>query len=444
MLYNLTMKIAIIGAGFTGLSAAYYLQKAGHSTVVYEKCSYLGGLAGGIKHMEDEAPTDWEWDLEHFYHHWFTNDNFVFELGKEIGVADKFITKRPRTDILYNDRTFPFDSPFSLLKFPYLSWIEKFRTGLLLAQLKYQINEQQSVKFENVTAYDYLKKHSGKEAFAKIWEPLLIGKFAEHYKEANMRWFWARIFKRTPSLSYYEGGFAAFAQDLANEITQQNGTVLLQTTIKNISPGNDGQITVTSDREGQQVDQTFDRVIVTTPPQTLPTLVDNLPKEYIKKLKTQDGIGAQVLVIALHHPVLIDTYWLSINATDWPFLALVEHTNFMDKSHYNDEYIIYIGDYLDKSHPNMHKSKEELIELYTPYIKRICPLFSEESIIRSFIFRTDYAQPIPKVGHQNNILPLQTPIKNLYLASMAQVYPWDRGTNYAIEMGKKVSEIILR
>ena len=62
------MKIGIIGAGFTGLSAAYYLQKKGHSVTLFEKESYPGGLAIGFKEKE------WNWTLEKHYHHSFTNE----------------------------------------------------------------------------------------------------------------------------------------------------------------------------------------------------------------------------------------------------------------------------------------------------------------------------------------------------------------------------------
>ena len=73
------MKIAVVGAGFTGLSAALYLSKFGHSVTVFEKDSYAGGLAMGF------AQPEWNWTLEKHYHHWFTNDKYSFNLAKEVG-----------------------------------------------------------------------------------------------------------------------------------------------------------------------------------------------------------------------------------------------------------------------------------------------------------------------------------------------------------------------
>ena len=42
-------------------------------------------------------------------------------------------------------------------------------------------------------------------------------------------------------------------------------------------------------------------------------------------------------------------------------------------------------------------------------------------------------------NYSRNIPPLQTAIPNFYMANLQQVYPWDRGTNYAVELGQKVA-----
>ena len=32
---------------------------------------------------------------------------------------------------------------------------------------------------------------------------------------------------------------------------------------------------------------------------------------------------------------------------------------------------------------------------------------------------------------------------NVFLANIQQVYPWDRGTNYAVELGQKAAKLIV-
>jgi hypothetical protein len=58
------------------------------------------------------------------------------------------------------------------------------------------------------------------------------------------------------------------------------------------------------------------------------------------------------------------------------------------------------------------------------------------------VWRTEYAQPIPLVNHSRNIPAIKTPLSGLWLASMSQVYPWDRGTNFAVEIGRRAARLM--
>ena len=56
-------KIAIIGSGFSALSAACYLAKAGNEVTIYEKYATIGGRARQLKKQGftfDIGPT-WYW-----------------------------------------------------------------------------------------------------------------------------------------------------------------------------------------------------------------------------------------------------------------------------------------------------------------------------------------------------------------------------------------------
>ena len=75
------MKIAIIGAGATGLAAAYELGSRGHVAVVYERAPFLGGQASTF----DVGGTQ----LERGYHHLFTGDTDILDLVDKIGLSDR-------------------------------------------------------------------------------------------------------------------------------------------------------------------------------------------------------------------------------------------------------------------------------------------------------------------------------------------------------------------
>src|SRR6266404_7378449 len=119
------MKIAIIGAGFTGLSAAYELAKKNHKVYIFEKDSEPGGLAIGYKEK------GWNWSMESFYHHWFTNDDSILGLARKINYP--VLIKRPKTSSLISGEIYQLDSPLTLLSFKKLSIAERVQMGFVLA-----------------------------------------------------------------------------------------------------------------------------------------------------------------------------------------------------------------------------------------------------------------------------------------------------------------------
>jgi protoporphyrinogen oxidase len=189
------MDIAIIGAGITGLTAAYDLTRAGHRVTVYEARPYAGGLASGF---HDER---WEWPLERFYHHWFASDREAISLIRELRVADRLFFPRPTTSIYHRGRIYPFDSPMRVLRFTPLPIQDRLRVGVVTLYLRLLRRWE---PLEAVTAEEWTRRAVGLRAYEILWKPLLISKFGpDEYRHVNMAWFWARLHKRTPRLGYF-------------------------------------------------------------------------------------------------------------------------------------------------------------------------------------------------------------------------------------------------
>lgn len=432
------MRVAIIGAGFTGLTAAYRLSSTGHEVAIFEREDHVGGLGAGFKNQVDDYPPAWEWDLERYYHHWFTNDSDIFSLLKELGAEEKILTLRPKTSSLYDDKIYQIDSPVSLLKFSPIPFFERLRTGIIVAIFKYLIRN--GLFLERWKVHDVIPRLMGTHSYKVIWEPLMKGKFAEHYTEVNLAWLWARINKRTPKLAYFEGGFQAAAAFIAQGVERNNGKIRLETTIKRITR-TDTVWEIETDNETN----TFDAIIVTTSPSAFMHIFEDLPAEYVQQYSGLRGIGAQVLILRLRKEFFSDgTYWLNIHDPSWPFLIVAEHTHFVDASHYGGDAIVYVGNYLPKEHELMQLDKNVLFDRCLPYLKKIRSDFSEQDILQTWLWRAPYAQPIVGANHSQHIPPLTTPLPNVYLASMAQVYPWDRGTNYAVKLGEDVARLAIQ
>lgn len=430
------MKIGIIGAGVTGMAAAWDLTQAGHEVILYEAEDRVGGLAGGFR---DES---WDWTLEKFYHHWFTTDSEMLKLTEEMGVRDQVIFPRPKTSYWIDGKFYRSEISPSALFLP-LPLLAKIRFGLAGLFLKFTRDWK---TLEKVTAHEWMLRYMGAPGYDKFFRPLLIGKFGEEYQKVNMAWMWARVKTRSLKLGTFIGGFQAFLDALGAAITKRGATIHLNTPIQSIGT-QDGKPTLTINGETQ----VFDRVLATTSPGLLLRLAPELKSQpYGKKVSDLHSIGALCVVITLKHQLLTDgTYWLNLPATSpdkqksrFPFLALVEHTNWMDRAHYNGDHILYCGDYVPVDHEYFKLSEEALAERFIATLSTFNPEFKRDWVKKFWVFRAPYAQPVPYVNHSEKIPSLETPLPGVYWASMSHVYPWDRGTNFAVGLGRRVAKLM--
>ena len=427
-------QIAVIGAGIGGMAAAYDLARSGHAVTILESAGQPGGLASGFKEPH------WDWSVEKFYHHWFATDRHMLGLINELGWSDQVLFPRPFTVMYYQGKFYPFDAIPQMALFPGLGWgLNKVRFGLVGLYLKLTNNWR---ALEQVTVDQWMRKWAGEKVYRLMWEPLLIGKFSETYaRQVNMAWMWARIKARTTRLGTFQGGFQAFADRFAAHLQQMGVQIQYSTPVYRLEADPAGGIRLES---AQGVSQ-FDQVLSTTAPELLARLAPQLPAAYLDGLLALKSMGAVVMVLALKERLSPEGYyWYNIpKSAGFPYLALVEHTNFVPAEHFGGDHIVYIGDYLETNHEYFPLSQEQLLEMFLPSLTRINPAFQPDWVRKHWLFRTTYAQPVPLVNHSRHIPDLQTPIPGLYFASMSQVYPWDRGTNFAVEIGRKAASRML-
>jgi protoporphyrinogen oxidase len=428
--------IAILGAGIGGMAAAYDLKLAGHLVTIYEALDAVGGLASGFKEP------NWDWYVEKYYHHWFASDRYMLGLIDELGWRDQVIFKRPYTVIYHEGKFYPFDSMFTNIPAFILRHYrlhEFVRIGLVGLYLRLTNNWR---PLERMTVDDWMRKWAGDRIYGLMWEPLVIGKFGERYaRQVNMAWLWARLKARTTRLGTFQGGFQAFANQFADRLQQMGVRIQLSTPVNRIEPQTAGLLTLTTPKAPAQ----FDQCLVTTSPSLLARLAPSLPPDYLSGLLSLKSMGAVVMVISLKQRLSPQGYyWYNLpKSAGFPFLALVEHTNFLPPEHFGGEHLVYAGDYLETDHEYFSLSQEELLKRFIDVLPRINPEFEPDWVRKSWLSRTNYAQPVPFVNHSKNIPPIQTPIPGLYFASMSQVYPWDRGTNFAVEIGRRAAKIML-
>ncbi|HEX9016153.1 MAG TPA: NAD(P)/FAD-dependent oxidoreductase [Chloroflexota bacterium] len=449
------MRVAVLGAGFAGLTAAHLLAKGGHEVVVFEAAAQPGGLASGFR---DER---WEWPLERFYHHLFTTDWSIRRLVDEIGYGEKLVFRRQVTAQWWEGRARPLQGglesvglPFgprlpvpdivstglSVVSFPGLPFLDRVRMGIVSAYLKYGVRDWRPL--ERATAADWTRRWMGETVYRAFVLPLLEGKFGPYAGEVNMSWLWARLKARSFRLGYFDGGFQGFAEALTAFVRGEGVRVELGRPVSALSqlPGGEWRI-VSAPGLDAAITEAYDAdaVIATGSPGLLSKLAPQLPPTYLEQIRKLRSLGAVVMTIALRRQLLPGVYWLNMPKDEFPFLALVEHTNFVGTRPYGGDHLVYCGDYLDPSHEYFKLSQEELLGRFMPALKAVNPAFEPSWIRETWLHREPYAQPIVPVNHSRNVPPLSTPLPGLFWASMSQVYPWDRGTNYAVEIGERVA-----
>jgi len=424
--------IAVIGAGHGGLAAAFDLRRAGHNVTIFESADQVGGLAAGFKEPH------WDWSVERFYHHWFTSDSAILGLIGELGLSDRLVIPTPKTVVYHHGRFYPLDSPLAALTFPGFSFVNMVRFGLVTVFLRYVSGWRE---LEKQHAAEWMRKWYGESVYRSLYEPMLQGKFGPHYQDVNMAWMWARLKARTTRLVTFRGGFQAFSDALAARLRQDGVAIRLATPVQRIDPLPQGGLRISLPEGAQE----FDACLSTTSPALMARLAPALPDAYLRGLLDLRSMGAVVMTFSLTNQLSREGYyWYNMpKAAGYPFLALVEHTNFLKPEYFGGDHILYCGDYLDPGHEYFSLSKEELAARFLPAIARLNPDFKPEWVKNTWLWRTTYAQPIPLINHSRNIPAIQTPIPGLHFASMSQVYPWDRGTNFAVEIGRRAAAGIL-
>lgn len=423
------MKIGIIGGGIIGLTVANQLiKKTGHKVYLFEARESLGGLAASLEEK------NWNWPLEGFFHHFFTSDQDFKELLTELGIAEKLKYQRVKSSVYSHRQIYPFDSPQDFLKFPHLGFFDKLRMGsvlFLLRQLPY------FKSFEKFPASEIFPKLIGEKAWSGVWKQLMDSKFADFSEQISFSWLWSRIKVRSAQLGYLNGGTKQVFDLLAGRIKGSNQIFLDSPVLKISRLGNSWKL------ESQTKKVVVDKVILAVPlPKALKLIAGAVPKEKLETLEKFKTIGALNLVLRTKRPFLPQkTYWLNVLDNNFPFVAVVDHTNFVDSSNYNNEHIAYIGGYYLQDDPIFHLSKKAVFDKFSPYLKKISPEF-KKYLIDTKIFSSLLAQPIIPVNYSTKRPSLELVPGSVFWATPNHIFPWDRGMNYSVRLAKELSLLV--
>lgn len=434
---NVPKKVAVIGAGYTGLVAALRLGQCGFQVSIFEAAPEIGGLAGGFSISGAS--------LEKAYHHLFITDKDILSLVDELRIADEMEWLASQNALVFERIVYPFSGAIDLLRFKPLPFVDRIRTGLVSLYLTKTRNWGQ---FKTVTALDWMIKNAGAESVRVIWEPLLRAKFGSHFDKVSMAWLWARIHTRANSkenrelqekLGYFKGGFQTLTNAIQLELDRLNVQINRNTKVT-ISSAKENKYEISAKDTKSEL---FDAVLATIPSSSFAKMASNLglKENYIEKLNSIPYLNARVMIFSSMQN-LSDFYWHNINDVDLPFLVIINHTRLTGTSRYSGKNIYYIATYSDPESDVITCSEAELQKLWFTGLKSVFPDFDSELVEEIHTFNFANAQHVVDTDYEHRIPEYAAGKPGLYLSNFSQIFPEDRGTNFAVREGNKVAKHI--
>jgi protoporphyrinogen oxidase len=284
-----------------------------------------------------------------------------------------------------------------------------------------------------------------------------------------MSWLWAKLRNRRQVtgeeakgelLVYPKGSFESIFARLQEVIEEHGGRVLIDRPAARVARAADGGFLVTpgapeSFRRGHDPrgfdtagePERYDAVIAALPSDVFEQLLDpalaaEVGEEYLGRTRSIEYFAALCLLIELDrefHPF----YWTNVADTELGFIGLIEQANLVPIERYDGRHFLYVANYLPHGHELLGLDMDDLLAFYEPGLRRVNAAYERSWIRQSWMFREPAGQPVVLPNHRDRMPPLATPVEGLLLANTTQVYPDDRGTNYAVRQGEEVVDALL-
>ena len=429
--------IAIIGGGIMGICLGYYLSQKGARVEVYEASPSLGGLAGPIS-LDDGT------NVDRFYHAILSSDSHLRQLCTELGIEDQLRFRETKMGFYYQGKIHPMNNMVDFLKFPPLGWIDRFRLGLTVVYAQFIRDWHQ---LERVGVEKWLLRLSGKRTFENIWRPVLNAKFDGGFDDTPATYIWARLVRMKSTRSganqkeeagHLIGGYITLIKRLAERIEQAGGKIFLKQPVNEIviSDGCTKGI-----RIGEEV-QEFDAVVATLQAPIFSRMIPNADRGYLDLLSGTEYLGIIAPLLVLDRP--LTGYW-TLNITDdrIPFTGVIETTSYIDPQYVGGHHLVYLPKYTSPGSDLHKKSDGEIKETWLRNLETMFPSFDRQSVKYFLVHRERFVEPLHGLNQTHQIPPVKTPIKDLYLATTAQIYPALTNGESVSKHARQVAEVII-
>ncbi len=429
-------RVAIAGAGITGLTAAYTLLKAGIDVTVIEARPAVGGLAAA----HDFG--DFHWDR--FYHCILRSDSSLLELLNDIGLENKLRWRTTAVGFYSRDRLHAMTTPMDLFRFPCLPLWAKVRFGLgILHAARLRDGE----RLESVRLSDWVVRVFGETVYRELWEPLLRCKLGDMRSQASAAFLWATIRRlystrekgasKREQLGYVEGGYRTVFDRLIAEITKMGGEIETGACLMRIEPKQEG-IRVVADG----VSRDFNACLMAVPAPAILACVPSLSEEYRARLQQPIYLGMVCVVLIMKQQ--LSPYYLTNVTQEAPFTGIVEMTNLIDADiETSGHTLVYLPKYTTPSDKLFYLSDQEVWERFSSSLFRIHPRLRHNDILSVQVFRERYVQPVPTLNYSAHAPTVATGVPHLFVANTSQIVNDTLNNNAMIAIARAACDCVL-
>jgi protoporphyrinogen oxidase len=431
------MNIGIIGGGMMGLATAFYLNKKGHQVTIFEKEKEIGGLSSSTEILPGV-----HWDR--FYHVILSTDKELLRFIDEIGLSPDVQFRETKTGFYTDGQLHSMSTTMEFLKFKPLGLLDKLRLG---AGIFYTSRLRDWKRLEKINVKTWLTRVFGRRNYEKMWEPLLRSKLGTASEKTSAAFIWATIKRyygtresssKKEMMGCVRGGYFSILNHIRQYLASNGTRILTDCPVEYIESEDGGKIRLES-QNGLSFE--YDSVIATTPNCVIKGLLLDLPAELESKLAAVRYLGVICVTLVLNKP-LTPFYVTNLTDPDLPFTGLIEATNVIPPEIFDGKTLIYLPKYITADDPFSDKSDVEIIDIFIKALKRMFPDLSDEDIITRLVHREPYVQPLQEIGYSEKIVPMKTPIKNIYIANTTMILNSTLNNNEVIKLARKAADMI--
>jgi len=441
-------KVAVIGAGPAGMTAAYELAKQGVHVEVFEAGPEVGGLSKTIDL--------WEQKVDIGPHRFFSNDTRVNKFWLEVVGRDYRMVNR-LTRIYYKKKFFHYPiKPFDALQ----------KLGIFTAAQC--LISYFAVKFtpagDTSTFEGWTTNRFGKKLYSiffktyteKLWgipcNELDADFAAQRIKKLSL---WEAIKNGVlggkgnkhktlvDQFAYPLEGTGMVYQRMSDFIQKHGGTVHLGCAVKGIKTEN-GKVTALELQNGETKD--YDTIISTMPLTLMVNSLPEVPAEIKQKAANLTFRNTVIVYLRVGKKNLFQDNWLYVHANDLQMGRITNFSNWVPEINCGQDDTILALEYWCYDHDDFWKSdNESLIELGKKEIVQT-GLVPANSVKDGFVYRIPRCYPVYSSGYKENLKPVEdylSSVNGLHVIGRYGAFKYNN-QDHSILMGLLAAENILK